>query len=279
MSYRFKGGLSVWLDGDRQGEHLAVSSGSMRAGEEDYESGAIVPRSPWSLLTLSAGSRCIVTPQEPIEGRTVRLIEFPLAYLRSFHDLVGGGNEGSWEAVAAAAGTPRGQDLLHDFGDYVSSTHKLGSGNRLPSVLGGFCVKEPNSITVTTDPRSGRRVGLHVDDWYHLPPGTRASAPARLCANFGWQDRFLLFVDISIDDLFHGTVNEFAEWADRHRSEFDKGPTWFARRFLSAFANYPITRLRVRPGEAYIAPTDNLIHDGSSEGGRGIDVACHVHGR
>lgn len=34
--------------------------------------------------------------------------------------------------------------------------------------------------------------------------------------------------------------------------------------FMSTFPEDPIVRLRLRPGEAYIAPTENILHDGSS---------------
>ena len=36
--------------------------------------------------------------------------------------------------------------------------------------------------------------------------------------------------------------------------------------------NYPVARLRIDPGEAYILPTDNLIHDASTEGTRCPDI-------
>ena len=36
------------------------------------------------------------------------------------------------------------------------------------------------------------------------------------------------------------------------------------RDYFQRFPNSSIFRLCVAPGEAYIAPTDNLIHDGST---------------
>jgi hypothetical protein len=135
--------------------------------------------------------------------------------------------------------------------------------------------------TVTTDPTSGLYVGLHVDDWYHLPFGFRAEAPSRLCANFGWSDRFFLFLNLSVDSLFKGEIGEFADWSNeqkKSKSLFLRGPTSLGRGFLHAYPDYPILRLRVRPGEAYVAPTENIVHDGGWHSSAAVDVSCHVHG-
>ena len=40
--------------------------------------------------------------------------------------------------------------------------------------------------------------------------------------------------------------------------------TALAREFMTLYPQYPVIRVQVRPGEAYLAPTDNLVHDGSS---------------
>jgi hypothetical protein len=47
---------------------------------------------------------------------------------------------------------------------------------------------------------------------------------------------------------------------------------------MKAYPAYPVTRLRLRSREAYIAPTDNFVHDGSSAGGRYPDIALHMLG-
>jgi hypothetical protein len=48
--------------------------------------------------------------------------------------------------------------------------------------------------------------------------------------------------------------------------------------FLAQNPDYPVTRVRVDPGEAYIAPTENIIHDGSSLGQRFSDVHVTIRG-
>ena len=48
--------------------------------------------------------------------------------------------------------------------------------------------------------------------------------------------------------------------------------------FMSRFPGYPIMKVRVAPGEAYIAPTDNMIHDASTVGSKTPSVTLTLRG-
>jgi hypothetical protein len=61
-------------------------------------------------------------------------------------------------------------------------------------------------------------------------------------------------------------------------SEEDKYGINVGHDFMRSFPGYPVLRVRIRPREAYIAPTDNLIHDGSSVGKNYPDIAVHLLG-
>jgi hypothetical protein len=47
---------------------------------------------------------------------------------------------------------------------------------------------------------------------------------------------------------------------------------------MEKYPEIPIVRCRLRPGEAYIAPTENLVHDGSSVGQGDIDRQFTIRG-
>jgi hypothetical protein len=51
-----------------------------------------------------------------------------------------------------------------------------------------------------------------------------------------------------------------------------------AHLFFETFPDYPVVRIRVAPGEAYIAPTENMVHDGSTDEQSQIDVTLTVLG-
>ena len=48
---------------------------------------------------------------------------------------------------------------------------------------------------------------------------------------------------------------------------------------MSHFGSYPVVRVRLDPGEGYMAPTENLIHDATTSSPDALDVQFRVCGR
>jgi hypothetical protein len=127
--------------------------------------------------------------------------------------------------------------------------------------------------TVTINRESGRFNGLHVDNWEGLGIKSRHLAGNRICMNIGKSDRYLLFLPISLMDM--------AGFLER-----EMGPDWQAprryteigRQFLTRFPEVPTVRCRLAQGQAYIAPTENLMHDGSSLGQNEMDEQFTIRG-
>ena len=69
-------------------------------------------------------------------------------------------------------------------------------------------------------------------------------------------DRFFLFLNLTMQTIIR-LVNE-----QLGIDEITMNHHEYTMKFFTFFPNYPITKLRVRPFEAYIAPTENIIHDG-----------------
>lgn len=117
-------------------------------------------------------------------------------------------------------------------------------------------------------------VGLHVDNQDKAVNGLLCGARRRFSINLGCHDRYLLYVNWSVDHV-HGNTDLMARGA----SASQRGP-WqgLVDAFLAAYPDYPVVWLRVRPGEAYVAPLGNLIHDASSLGMKGPDLTFSVLG-
>jgi hypothetical protein len=49
--------------------------------------------------------------------------------------------------------------------------------------------------------------------------------------------------------------------------------------FMTLFPSYPVVRVRIHPGEAYVAPTENILHDGSSIDMNAMDITFSIRGR
>lgn len=276
-------GFRVVLPDAEHASCIEYSSGSIEQGSDIYETGAIVPRGPWTPLSNDELAEIAQGEDQSGPGRTVRLINFSPDFLGRFRELFSSHQGLTPTSIAKMAAMPKAAALLDEFRKHVFVAYPLNEGavdeGVSDKIEDGFCVKGPNLETVSRDTRSGRYVGLHIDNWSRLPHGARGAAPARLCANFGWDDRYLLFLNLSFDQIVNVEIDKFAHWQNgqmRKGGALRKGPTVFAREFLKSFPEYPIFRLRVKPGEAYIAPTENLVHDGSSLEGAIADVACHI---
>ena len=108
----------------------------------------------------------------------------------------------------------------------------------------------PGLPTLTIDPRSALLIGLHLDNWDRLPVGLRHTSRNRASLNVGPVPRALLFVDLDIATGYRPDVVPDTETTRKRLIEADPPPA--------------VLRLLVPPGWAYIAPTENLVHDGSS---------------
>jgi hypothetical protein len=140
-------------------------------------------------------------------------------------------------------------------------------------IVGGISIKPPGLPTVTVESSTHRLIGLHVDDWYSFAIGRRHHSPNRTCVNLGCEDRNFLFLNLTVAQMY-----EELQRAGR-KVDADSGGTPIARAFMTAFPRYPVLRLRIRPGEAYIAPTENIAHDASSIEMSAMDVSLQIRGR
>ena len=114
----------------------------------------------------------------------------------------------------------------------------------------GRLTDAPGGSTTTIDPRTNLRLGLHLDNWDRLPVRLRHASRNRASVNLGPAPRAFLFVDLDV------TAGHPPDVVPDTRS---------TRRLLQNASDPPmLLRLVLASGWAYIAPTENLMHDGSS---------------
>ena len=113
-------------------------------------------------------------------------------------------------------------------------------------------------------------VGLHIDRSTEFDFSNVDYSKNRLCINIGTEDRFLYIVNLTLNqilkmlgekrtiDLSKVTINNIGQI------------------FFHEFPDYPIIKVVQSPFEYYIAPTDNILHDGSTLGKKKHDI-CLVY--
>lgn len=111
-----------------------------------------------------------------------------------------------------------------------------------------------NEMTTTVD-ETGAYIGLHLDNWDGLPLEDRHEARNRVCINIGPAERYLLVVPTTITECIRNGIL---------LPEVNHGEAKDA--FFSVLKHPSLVRVRVSPGQAYIAPTENIIHDASTDG-------------
>lgn len=237
--------------------------GQHRQGK-DYRPTAYVPAAPWRLPTAAEFALLCPFPGPAAAADTssfVGLVKLPDA------------------ALAALA--PLRLDEIETEAEYLQLIEEERFTTALASCaleLWPYCatveglkalgvrVGPPGLPTVAADP--DRWAGLHVDDWDEA--AARSSTRNRLCINLGREPRYFVFINRTVSQL-DGETGAAGQLAGQRGTRLGNS-------FMAAASRYPVTRLRVDPGEAYIAPTDDLIHDGSSEGKRYPDITYTLLG-
>jgi uncharacterized protein len=135
----------------------------------------------------------------------------------------------------------------------------------------------PGLQTVTQDPDPNnptvqQYVGLHVDSWEKALVVNRHLSRNRICLNLGKEDRYFLFINLTLIKMAQLLALSTAE-IEQH-----PGGTSLAEKFMQTFPSYPVIKLRLHPGEAYIASTDNMIHDATTLTKQYPDIAIHFLG-
>lgn len=112
----------------------------------------------------------------------------------------------------------------------------------------------PGIRTQTIRGPGGLRMGLHLDNWDRKTAGRRAASRNRASLNLSAEPRWFMFVDHDVVAGHPPDQVPSTETARRVIDHAPKAPT--------------VVRLKVPKDWAYVAPTENLLHDSWSIGQR-----------
>jgi hypothetical protein len=244
-------------------DRIELSSGTRVADASDsvnlpggivYEDGARVPREPWRPPTAQEAESLIATELPRNMANAIAIVRLP----GEFSNELG-------EAIRNVSTETLEADVLQP----LRKICELGE----PVHCHGFNANPANLKTLTINREINRFIGLHVDSWDGMELNARHLATNRICMNIGNSDRYFLFVPISLMDIVSLLAKEMGpDWQVPRRY------TDIGRQFLARFPEVPTVRCRLTPGEAYIAPTENLVHDGSSLGQTEMDERFTIRG-
>ncbi|MBB4986319.1 MULTISPECIES: hypothetical protein [Streptomyces] len=122
----------------------------------------------------------------------------------------------------------------------------------------GQALAEPGMRTTTDNYRDGRLIGLHLDNWDKLDYGRRTVGRRRLALNLGPGDRYVVLGDLDAQAVCRAVHPDSYERRYPHTDDY--------RTYAAVGHPLGCVRIRLAPGEGYLAPTEYLLHDGSTEG-------------
>lgn len=146
-----------------------------------------------------------------------------------------------------------------DAPSYRSTSEQISGydafAGRWPVSFLGFVDNPADQATTTVDTGTGTRLGVHLDNFDKLPTVRRTESRRRLALNLGPGSRYLV---LATDDIQQ--ISRTMGAAIRHPHTND------VRRYVRQGHPLRCIRIRLDPGDGYIAPTELIPHDGSTWG-------------
>lgn len=255
-------------------DRLTLSSGTRPVGPlalSGYRDTAFIPRGPWRDPS-SVERRLLLAAEPPVTiGSHITLVRAPDEVMTQFAGLRDRLNHcGSLDEVRSLLlenPCAAGCDAMEEFARTYLRPDQ-------PLIEAGSIACKATGLPTTTTDDTGTYVGLHLDNWYQAELHARENAPNRISINLGAEARYFLYVNVPLATIGALTVEKCP--SDSRIRDTQHG---LRAVFMSQFSSYPVVRIRLDPGEGYIAPTENLIHDGTTPGEQVSDVQYRVRGR
>lgn len=254
---------------------VELSSGTICAEDtihlELYAEDSFVPRLPWRRLTDSEVKLVICDSNSHTSSNTwISVFSVPEEVMASFTPIREGlASRMTLSELRQFNKLPEAQTAISQAIDY-SMTLVRKENPLIEAPIIHF--SSPDMLTTTQD-SAGKLIGLHIDSWYRMNLVDRNLAPNRLSINIGIEPRFLIFINLPLQLAAQILEQHYPEDDRRHRVGIG-----LRTAFMSNFPDYPVIKLRVEPGEAYIAPTENVIHDGCTLNQTFIDAQFNIRG-
>lgn len=242
--------------------------GKVRKGisNKQYTSNAVVPRMPWQpIVHFNCLNNLLVGEDCPSYYNTVAIVKLSTR----IEDYMSSVNFSEINVNSS---------LNHDFiNEIVSSisveVEKLNTCSY--QVFNAIAINKPGLHTVTFDHKESKYIGLHIDSFDKDHPWKRSFSSNRICINISTEDRYFVFINKTILSIVK-EIQQLQPESIPKETHLDISK--LAYYFAICKPHYPVVRVKCPPGYAYIAPTENIIHDGSSENQTQLDVSISFRG-
>lgn len=276
LNHILENGVRVYIPSKINPENrIMINDGTLRTDGRTVESGAsyiadtFKPKSNWRYLDDDETLKVLTTNSALPYNRNIGIFRLPddmIKMLQSFpiHECKNRNEIIETFLFSRLRGFKELQDHFIDLITSLTAVGRPASKTRLYGVNFGH----PNLETAATFSTTGELYGLHIDnsrDENNIY--NRDEAQNRLTLNIGKESRYILYINKTVKEIHELLIKE------GHISKETNIPDGKLNKlFLTIYPNYPVLRVRQDPYEGYIAPTDNIIHDGSTLGSTSPDI-------
>jgi hypothetical protein len=264
-------GIVIQCCGNLPNDSIAICTNSGVYSEESGQSGGrrFLPRDDWRPLTASEKA-LLFTSQNVALPDAVTVFKINSAVREYF-----------WQNAASVicakdstiTAKERTTALWACADQIINAVSEIGITAKSLRSCDIQITPSPSNSTACDHSR-GHYIGLHIDNHDKLPLGKRRHAFQLLCLNLGQAERHLFFINIGAPDL----AAQFE--LDPARADERYAEAWrLTNDFFVQNPAYPVVRITLPPDYAYIAVTQNFIHDGGTNVSGYPDIAMLLAGQ
>ncbi|WP_432139208.1 hypothetical protein [Streptomyces sp. bgisy154] len=221
---------------------------------------AVVPRDDWRHLTPAERELLAPAPATPL-NRMLTVLGLDADALEACRDALlpvlaaageGDAREGDVDEHAARRGS-----VLERVRERVLDAvgRRVGARSTRQGAADSV-VHRPGLVSTAYNYERRTFMGLHLDNHEDFPLTERHRSLLLTVANLGFTDRYVHFVNLRTTDLMLMLA------AGGHAVP-ETGHA-LKNAFFTAFPAHPVLRLRLRPGQAYLVNTQDVLHDGAT---------------
>jgi hypothetical protein len=264
---RLKSGVKIAIDNDLPTiDRFSLSDGSIEIDPDlypQYSHPAFIPKLPWRAPTAEELASLTSSTDIKERSETIAIVEFPEVAISSLQNLISWGEREYGKSVTASEiiAHPEYEAARSQTQEYILARYALAPEIDCRELIRCNVDLPTSTINEMEYLPAKPFAGLHLDSWDYLPFRNRHRARNRICINLGNEVRYFLLINLTLKQIF--TELNLVDPDDIYQ---DYRGVRLPNKFLRAFPDYPVVRLAVHPGEAYIAPTENFIHDATSLG-------------
>jgi hypothetical protein len=149
------------------------------------------------------------------------------------------------------ASASRVQDCNAALGELSRVLNGWGLSVADGAVAEGFLTQDDDMVWTSFSARLRRYVGLHFDCWDALDNAHRDVGTLRCCVNLGQSERAFVMAPFSAQHLVKTLTTSGVDVS-----------VGLAPAAMLAFSDLPLIEVPHLPGQIYVAPTENVLHDG-----------------